>query len=58
MNGIEKHCCECCSETTYYVPLDNDSLTCTDEGEIQLVLSRDEMQDLYLSFKDELLHNN
>ena len=55
---ITKYDCECCSETTYYIPLDKESLTMTDEGDIKYVLTRDEMQSLYFDLKEELLFNS
>lgn len=58
METIERYDCECCSESTYYIGLDKDSLTCTDEGDIRLVLTRDEMQSFYLQLKEELLFND
>ncbi len=55
---ITKYNCECCDKTTYYVPLDKESLTMTDEGDIKYVLTRDEMQSLYFDLKEELLFNS
>lgn len=49
--------CECCNDPIYNISIDNDSVSYDPDYGFNLHLSHDELQSLYIEFKEVLLHS-